>query len=654
MTDLLTRPATGDATPEPTGPRRPSRLRRAPHALRAWAGRHRKELYWLVPLTVLGVLVQAVGMYGAPQRIDDEGTYVAQAWAVLNLGELAHYTYWYDHPPLGWLQLAGFAALTGGFGRGASAIEVGRDFTLVAQMISIILLWTLARRLRMPRWAAGLAVAIFALSPLAVQFHRAVYLDNVATPWILAAFVLALSPRKNLGAAAAAGVCFGIACLTKETSLLLLPPLAWLMWRNAHVSTRRYTVAVAASLFTLVGVFYMIFAAIRGELFPGPDHTSLWDGVMFQLGGRDTSGNPFSDGTLGNRTLDIWMQLDPVLPVVSVVAAVGALLVKRIRPLAVGYLLLLVMILRPGGYLPVPYAILLLPFAALLVAGVVHAAWRARPQRVDRRVTRSATAVVGTALVVVSAMFWGPQLRGLWLAPLDAPMADATSWIETNVPTDQRILTDDALWVDLVSEGRDRNDVVWYYKPDTDSAVQSGWQGYDYVVSTDSVRADPEAFPTLDGALKNSVPVASFGSGTQLVEVRRVQAGANDADALTASAEARATAGAALARNPSIELSDQARQQLQDGRVSGGLVAILATVAQRGPIGIDAFVSQPGEDAANQPLRSAELVDADGTPLDGDRATAIETLVAGQPAPFDASVDRSGSGSVELIAPMPR
>ncbi|WP_158277089.1 hypothetical protein [Serinibacter arcticus] len=33
-----------------------------------------------------------------PQFIDDEGTYTAQAYAVERLGELTHYTYWYDHP----------------------------------------------------------------------------------------------------------------------------------------------------------------------------------------------------------------------------------------------------------------------------------------------------------------------------------------------------------------------------------------------------------------------------------------------------------------------------------------------------------------------------------------------------------------------------
>ncbi len=51
-------------------------------------------------------VVNAIGLYTGPIRFDDEGTYVSQALAVLD-GSLAPYTYWYDHPPLGWILLSG-------------------------------------------------------------------------------------------------------------------------------------------------------------------------------------------------------------------------------------------------------------------------------------------------------------------------------------------------------------------------------------------------------------------------------------------------------------------------------------------------------------------------------------------------------------------
>ena len=62
----------------------------------------------------------------APQRVDDEGTYVAQDWAMQRWRTLGHYTYWYHHPPLGWLLLAAWTTLTGAFNRAATAVAAGR------------------------------------------------------------------------------------------------------------------------------------------------------------------------------------------------------------------------------------------------------------------------------------------------------------------------------------------------------------------------------------------------------------------------------------------------------------------------------------------------------------------------------------------------
>ena len=88
------------------------------------------------------------------------------------------------------------------------------------------LLYALARRLGVRRGFAAAAVVLFALSPLAVSVVRQVYLDNFATPWILA--------RRS---------CCGFATLVpvglrrrrdllrrrdpEETSLLALPGSCW-------------------------------------------------------------------------------------------------------------------------------------------------------------------------------------------------------------------------------------------------------------------------------------------------------------------------------------------------------------------------------------------------------------------------------------------
>jgi Dolichyl-phosphate-mannose-protein mannosyltransferase len=284
-----------------------------PGGLRGRVRAHRASLAVLLGLLVVVAVVHAIGMDQAPQRVDDEGTYVAQAWAVQHWHTLAHYTYWYDHPPLGWMLMAAWTAMTGAFSRASTAVSAGREFMLVIQIVSAGLLYVLARRLGLRRPAAAGAVLLFALSPLALSFHRAVYLDNVAIPFILAAFLLVLSPSHRLAAHAGAGLCFAAAVLAKETSLLLLPALMWQYWQVNDRRTRRYSLAAAASLFALLVVTYPLYALLRGELLPGPSHVSLFDAIRFQLTGRASGGSPLNPDSVNRHTLSLWLGMDPWL-----------------------------------------------------------------------------------------------------------------------------------------------------------------------------------------------------------------------------------------------------------------------------------------------------------------------------------------------------
>ncbi len=98
-----------------------------------------------------------------------------------------------------------------------------RAVMLCVTLVTGVLLYVLARRLALPRWAAALAVALFGLSPLSVELHRQIFLDNIAVAWVLAAFVLAASPSRHLWHHFAAGLCAAVAVLSKETILLALP-----------------------------------------------------------------------------------------------------------------------------------------------------------------------------------------------------------------------------------------------------------------------------------------------------------------------------------------------------------------------------------------------------------------------------------------------
>lgn len=609
-----------------------------------WAHQHRASLLWATPVLALAGVVQAVNMQGIPQRFDDEGTYVAQAYAVSELGALTHYTYFYDHPPLGWMQMSAWFELTGALSRYGAAVMAGREFMLVTTLVSAVLLFLLARRLGFSRPAAAGAVALFALSPLAVQFHRSVYIDNIATPWLLAAFLLALAPRRQLVAYAAAAGAFAVAVLSKETYLLFLPFLAWQLWRGADRTTRRYSLSVAAAVLALVGGSYVLLALVKGELVPGADRNSLWEGVTFQLVGRDGSGSLFDSSSLSAVTFGQWWQLDPVFIVAAPIAALVALHNRRLWPLATALLFLVAFMLRPG-YLPVPYVIALIPLGALLVPGAVETVLRAARRRGPalRRSGTAVTVLLGLAVAAVATPLWFVQLRGLLRADLDRPMADATSWIEQNVPEDQRLVVDDAMWLDLVRAGFERDDVVWYYKVDTDPAVAAlapnGWRDYDYVVTTDSLRTFPDGFPIVAEAIANSTEVASFGTGDQEVQVLRVDpAGADAVEAARAAQQAaRVAAGTELVANPDLAFSQQAKDLTTGGRLDGrAMTALSAAAAAVGPLTINGAPLVTGENDVDLPRRQLLVADGDAR---------LARFLAAQAPPFaPASVEQTADG----------
>src|SRR4051794_1180936 len=75
---------------------------------------------------IAGLLVHSYNMFGYPLSLGDEGIYMSQAWAVLRTGQLAPYTYQYDHAPAGWLLIALWSGLTGGFHSFGTAVDGGR------------------------------------------------------------------------------------------------------------------------------------------------------------------------------------------------------------------------------------------------------------------------------------------------------------------------------------------------------------------------------------------------------------------------------------------------------------------------------------------------------------------------------------------------
>lgn len=490
-------------------------------------GMFRPDYFWVAPIIAVALSVRAWGIGKYPFPNDDEGTYLAQAWAVRH-GQLAHYTYWYDHPPLGWIQLATVSWLPNRLLPDLPAFVQGRIAMLPIAGLTCLLVYVIGRRLGLARPTVAGAVLLYALSPLAVVLDRQIYLDNFAVLWALAAFAFALSPRRHLWHHVAAGMSFALAVLSKETIGVLLPVLLVAVWQGSHSSTRKFSLAGFGSGFVLTGLFYPLYALLKGELLPGPGHVSLLGTLKFQLGGRAGSGSAFRTGTDAHQLFADWLTRDPYLLIGGGVAALCALPVRRLRPVALAVLLLALVALRPGGYLPQMYIVQVLPFLALTLAGLVQVLVEMLPGRPRLRSTAVLAAVLAAA--AIAGPTWYRQDRLVTTADDNRVYRDAARWLRDTDTGDRakvRLVTDGVLWLDAVDAGyRPGTGVIWHYKLDQDPAVTKtlphGWKDIDYVVSTPALRGEREHLPTLRDLFAHSTPVATFGEGGGRIDILRI------------------------------------------------------------------------------------------------------------------------------------
>jgi 4-amino-4-deoxy-L-arabinose transferase-like glycosyltransferase len=526
-------------------------IERAPiNKVTEWRFLGRSVDFWLCGGIVFVVLlVQAWNIAGYPTVFDDEGTYLAQAWAIDHGVGMAPYTYWFDHPPLGWIQISALAWIPSliWHSPGELVVAYGRIVMLPFTAASSILVYVLARRMTMARWAAVLAVALFGLSPLSVTLQREIFLDNISVTWILAAFVFAYSPRKHLWHHMAAGLCAGIAVLSKETMILAVPALCVALWQNVHKDTRKYSYVGFVGAFLLLAVQYPLYALLKGEFYQSGGRVSLFTGLKYQLT-RPGSGSIFNIGSDGYTILHNWLYYDPILITAGVVCVILSLAFRHLRPVAIAGVVLVLTAIRPTGYLPAMYIIQMLPFFALGVAGMGDQGvsfllkYKARPvfwQQIGRLTVVAVCAVLVAVYVIPK---WYLRDSDADTQDLNTPYSQAVEWIHTHIPHpgNDRIVVDDTLWLDMAEDGfkPGRYDIYFFkidVDPDVDNALpgilnkttDTKWKSLTYIVETPYMydnATEYSALPTVYEALQHSKVIWTSGPGgvNSAIEIRKV------------------------------------------------------------------------------------------------------------------------------------
>ena len=488
------------------------------------------ERRWGASLLALGVALAVVGvamawnLQGYPGRVnDDEGTYMARAWAMLYTHHLSDYTYFWDHPFLGWAAIAGWMRLTDGLAWTSRSLMIGRDFMWVVTMVSSALVFGLGRRLGMSRVASAAATLLFGLSPLAIFYHRLVFLDNLSTLWALAAFAAAASWRRSLTAVAFSAAFFAAATWSKETAALLLPALLWLLAQHLPRRVRlKYLLVFAVVYGGLVGLWPLL-AAVKGELFPGPGHVSMLGESLYQLATRPGTGTILHYRSATWVQASLWVSLDRWLPAAGMAAALPGLALRRYRALAVVVIIQSLYLVK-GGYVPYALVTVLLPFWALLIAGVANSLWGP-----GLRTGRRGWAMVGwwtrrvpvmaavAAFAVAAAPQWWGSMRAHASANGFSTQDQAVAWVERHVPAGKIVVCDDYPWVDIRMHSSAVPLSLW--QVDSDPSVKRmlphGYQDISYLVldpSSPLMFAALPGRPTITQALRHSVVIQRFGT----------------------------------------------------------------------------------------------------------------------------------------------
>lgn len=511
------RPGTGVAG---RGPGRSGR------ADQGWLARHQGSLLALFGCLVVVGAAMAWNLQGYPGRVnDDEGTYVARAWAMIYQHHLANYTYFWDHPLLGWATIAGWALLTDGFHRDVRAVMVGRELMWITTLVSCALVYGLSRRLSMNRFFACVAVLAFGLSPVGIFYHRMVSLDNLATLWALAAFLLATSGRRSLTAAVCSGGSLALATWSKETIALLLPAVLWSLGqqlgeqsagsRAARQIRRKY---IRAFLVVYGGIvaLYPLLAVVKGELIPGPGHVSLLGELQYQLVGRLSTGSLLDRHSATFYQARQWVTLDPWLTLGGMAMLAGGLALRRYRPAAVA-LAIPVLYMIKGGYVPYAFVTAMLPFAAILIGGLLDWCWAQGVPGWGRAWPRLPVLVAGAACAFLVLPGWGRALVAQSKANGFAAEDAAVAWITTHVPRGGVVICDDYLWPDV--KMRTKATPVYLWTVDYDPAVMreilpDGYRDISYLVldpSSSQTKTALPGRPTLVAALRHSVMIEEFG-----------------------------------------------------------------------------------------------------------------------------------------------
>ena len=602
---------------------------------------------WTAVLVVFTLVVAGVAhaynMSGFPSYFQDEGVYQSQGWQVFTDSITPYsYTYWYDHPPAGWIFSGLWMKLTGGFYTFGNSLDTGRVFVLVLHLASVFMLFWITKRITRSSLAAAAAALLFALSPYWIIQGRQLMLEPIGVFWLLAAMIPLFAERPKLMGFWLSALFFGLAILTKESFIAFAPGFLLLVWLRAH---KDHLVMAVAQWITIAGSmvsFYPLYAVLKGELLPegwplaaGGEHVSLIGTLQFHMSREQDAGLLDLNSRFWSNSVAHWFDLDPFLTVATPLCLLAGLVLGfRKRILWAFSLLILgfVLFLGRGGVVFDFYALPLVPIVALVVAVAAHevvgGGIRLLRHRTERTASRgfrnrrgglstarrwawvSLYAVVFLGLVTVggvAALNHGSYERWYQAAfsfDNTSPQTQAVAWVRENVPRDDLVMINSYALLEVRTHPR----TYWYWKVERDPEIRDdilhrNWRRVDYAIVTPNMEEEARSgvIPFVDEIMSHGKVVGYFSSDGYWVKVLRIESPAKPSVHILGSRLPDRSAELRLQPNAPPEASGQA-----------------ATISRAAP-----WISSP-------PITTAEAAaEPAPTPAGDDDPFTVHTVVRG-------------------------
>lgn len=466
-----------------------------------------------------------INFWQYPEFYVDEGIYVAQGWWAVNSGQLSPYTYFYDHPPLGWIFIGLWFFLTGGpFTFGISVVSARLLMVIVASIANLFT-YLLLKKITSKKIIALAGTIFLIFSPLSIYFHRQVLLDNIQNLWLIVSLYLLVSKTGNLRRVLLSAITFGIAVLSKEFALFVYPAYIYLVWKLNNGAVRIYAVSTWLITTIFIAGLFPLAALLRNEFLSdsvtGGNHVSLMETVQYQLS-RGRGEYPWVVDSYFSLSLQEWQKLDGMFIALGVISTFilfiyslfkrkSIIIMSLIATLGYGAFLLRGQLIQGFYIIPV------LTFLAINISLMINAIYRSLSLVSRQIILKGLT--IALPLVLVYSLLIGEQL---YTESRVNEQVALLNYIRENLSEKDVIVSDDWMFLDLrlpysnqtqyfpLSEMAKKVD----RDPATIDKLNNTWKSIDYIVDRQNLmdRYSIENNTVLYNAYINSEVIVDFTS----------------------------------------------------------------------------------------------------------------------------------------------